>query len=181
MPELTFPDGRTQSYSDGITDRQIAEGISKGLAKKAIAIVFAGDQVLDLDRVIPADGGFEILTAQNDDVRALEVLRHSCAHLLAEAVCELYPGTRLAYGPAIETGFFYDLATPEPITDEALPKIEKKMAQIVKANRAFVRTEYSPADGLSRSAGGEHKAANSKRAVERGADVLSVYSTGGPG
>jgi threonyl-tRNA synthetase len=117
----------------------------------------------------------------NDDAQSLSVLRHSCAHVLAEAVCELFPGTRLAYGPSIDDGFFYDMATPEPITSEDFAKIEAKMKEIVKADRPFVRCEYSTDEGLTRTDGDKYKTDNAERAIARGSETLSFYSTGEPG
>ena len=180
MPALTFPDGQSRDFPAGSTGLDIAKSISPGLAKKAIGIAL-DEELRDLARPIDRDGSIRIITPDNSSTESLEMLRHSCAHVLAEAVCELFPGTQLAYGPAIESGFFYDLRSPKPITEDDLPKIEQKMAQIIKANRPFVRTEYEPAQGLERTSGDKYKADNAERAVERGAEVLSFYSTGEPG
>jgi threonyl-tRNA synthetase len=180
MPVLTFPDGRHQEFPDGVTGLDVAKSISPGLAKKALGIVL-DDEVRDLSRVVERDAKIRIVTVSNEDPESLEMLRHSCAHVLAEAICELFPGTQLAYGPAIENGFFYDLRSPRPITDDDLPAIEKKMAEIVKANRPFVRCEYGPSEGLERTKGDKYKTDNAERALARGANVLSFYSTGEPG
>lgn len=180
MPVFTLPDGATLELEGDVTGFDIAKAISPSLAKKALAIK-VDDQVMDLARTISADASVRIIMPDNEDSEALEVLRHSCAHVLAEAVCELHPGTRLAYGPAVDDGFFYDMATPEPITEDDFKDIEKKMKQIVKENRRFVRCEYSHEEGLKRTEGDKYKTDNARRAIERGSDSLSFYVTGEAG
>jgi threonyl-tRNA synthetase len=182
---ITLPDGSVREYPAGSTGRDVAMSISQGLARKAIAIK-AGETILDLDRKLTTDTTLTILTAKDDDVDALHVLRHSAAHVLAEAICELFPGTKLAYGPAIDNGFFYDLSTPKPISQDDFEAIEKKMAEIVKEDRAFVRCEYTANQGLERTAGDKYKTDNAERAIERAKNlgeepVLSFYTTGTPG
>src|ERR1043165_5083152 len=108
MPTFTLPDGKPLSFPGPVTGRQVAESIAMGLARRAIAVKL-GDEVRDLDRPLDRDGTLKIITASNEDPEALAVLRHSAAHVLAEAICSLWPRTRLAYGPAIEDGFFYDM------------------------------------------------------------------------
>ena len=124
---LTFPDGSVSGYAAGTTGRDVAESISKSLAKKAVAIALDGTL---LDLADPVRGGrIEIVT--RDDPRALELIRHDAAHVMAEAVQELWPGTQVTIGPVIENGFYYDFAKDEPFTPEDLPKIEKKMKEII--------------------------------------------------
>jgi threonyl-tRNA synthetase len=155
MPLFTLPDGKVLSFDKPVSGREVAQAIGPGLAKKAIAVKLDGNEIRDLDRIIDHDAKISIITASNDNPDALHVLRHSAAHVLAEAVCSLYPKTRLAYGPAIEDGFFYDMqirnAADEPValTDAQFAAIEAKMAEIVKANRPFTRTT-TPARSASR-------------------------------
>ena len=133
---LTFPDGSVRSYDAATTGAALAESISKSLAKKAVAIALDGE-LRDLSEPIAQDGAIEIVT--RDDARALELIRHDTAHVLAEAVQELWPGTQVTIGPVIENGFYYDFARNEPFTPEDFPAIEKKMREIIARNRPFTR------------------------------------------
>ncbi|HYE08246.1 MAG TPA: threonine--tRNA ligase [Planctomycetota bacterium] len=180
MAHYILPDGKKLEFAQAATGRQIAEAIGPGLARKALAIKVAGT-IRDLDATVADGATVTIITGSNDNPDALHVLRHSCAHILAEAVCELLPGTRLAYGPAIEDGFFYDMATPRPLTDADFAAIEAKMAQIVKEDRPFTRRDYSCAEGLARTAEDKYKHDNAQRAIAKGAESISFYSTGVPG
>ncbi|MEP6435047.1 MAG: TGS domain-containing protein, partial [Lentilitoribacter sp.] len=116
---LSFPDGSERSYEAGTTGRDVAESISKSLSKKSVAIAIDGE-LQDLTDPITS-GALEIITRTDD--RALELIRHDAAHVMAEAVQELYPGTQVTIGPVIENGFFYDFAKDTPFTPEDLPKI----------------------------------------------------------
>ncbi|WFU10616.1 threonine--tRNA ligase [Rhizobium sp. CB3090] len=136
---LTFPDGSVRSYDAGATGRDVAESISKSLAKKAVAIAIDGT-VRDLSDPV-AEGKIEIIT-RNDD-RALELIRHDAAHVMAEAVQELWPGTQVTIGPVIENGFYYDFAKNEPFTPDDLPVIEKKMREIIQRNASFTKQIWS--------------------------------------
>ena len=136
---LTFPDGSIRDYAAGTTGRDVAESISKSLAKKAVAIALDG-AVTDLSEPVRT-GRIEIVT--RDDSRALELIRHDAAHVMAEAVQELWPGTQVTIGPVIENGFYYDFAKNEPFTPEDLPVIEKKMKEIIGRNKAFTRQVWS--------------------------------------
>jgi len=181
MPQitLTLPDNSEKYVESGITGLEIAKSISEGLARKAIAVKL-GNKILDLNRPLTDSGQFRIITASNEDPDSLFVLRHSCAHVLAEAVCALFPGTRLAYGPPVDDGFYYDLATPTPITHADFELIEKKMAEIVKEDRPFTRIEVPLEEALKRTEGDKYKRDNVERAVERGDKVFSFYVTGTP-
>ncbi|MEE1068797.1 MAG: TGS domain-containing protein, partial [Fibrobacteraceae bacterium] len=148
--ELTFPNGDLRSVELGTTGLDIAKSISEGLARKAIGVKL-GDKILDLNRPLTESGSIKIITPNNDDPDALMLLRHSCSHVLAEAVCDLFPGTKLAYGPAIDKGFYYDLMTPTPIKEEDFPKIEKRMKEIIKEDRPFTRIDVSAEEGLKRT------------------------------
>jgi len=186
MPVLTLPDGKQLSFPAPVSGRQVAESIAMGLARRAIAVKL-GDEIRDLDRPIEHDAKLTIITASNEDPDALRVLRHSCAHVLAEAICTLYPQTRLAYGPSIDDGFFYDMAIVDAkgekhaLTDAEFAAIEAKMAEIVKADRPFTRRDYSCAEGLARTANDVYKRDNAERAIAKGSTSISFYSTGEPG
>ena len=181
MPRITLPDGKVLEFPQPVTGRQVAEAIGPGLAKKAIGVKLDGAEIRDLARTIDRDCAIKIITAKNDDPDALYLLRHSAAHVLAEAVCSLYPGTRLAYGPPVDDGFFYDLKTPEPIREEHFAAIEAKMQEIVAANRPFVRCEFTPEQGLARTEGDVYKRDNAERALAKGDGTLSFYVSGEPG
>ena len=145
--ELRLPDGSTRQVAPGTTVHEVAASIGAGLAKAAVAGVL-GDDVVEVDRPIRASTDFRLLTARDEE--ALDVLRHSAAHLLAMAVLELFPGTDLGFGPATEEGFYYDFKTPEPITEDDLPKIEAQMKAIAKEKRPFARVECSRDDAKVR-------------------------------
>ena len=132
---LTFPDNSIRNYEPGTTGREVAESISKSLAKKAVAISVGGE-LRDLSDPV-TDGKIEIVT--REDPRALELIRHDAAHVMAEAVQELWPGTQVTIGPVIENGFYYDFARSEPFTPDDLPVIEKKMREIIARNRPFTK------------------------------------------
>ncbi|MCM3767233.1 threonine--tRNA ligase [Neobacillus niacini] len=143
--KIAFPDGAVKEFPRGTTTEDIAASISPGLKKKAIAGKFNG-QMVDLRRPLHEDGSIEIVTPDSAD--ALEVLRHSTAHLMAQAVKRLYPGAKLGVGPVIEGGFYYDMDLEESLTPEDLPKIEKEMAKIVSENLEVVRKEVSRAEAV---------------------------------
>ncbi|PLR82361.1 threonine--tRNA ligase [Bacillus sp. V33-4] len=138
--KLTFPDGAVKEFSKGTTTEEVAASISPGLKKKAIAGKVDG-QLYDLRRPIEEDGAIEIVTADSED--ALEILRHSSAHLMAQAIKRLYKDVKLGVGPVIDGGFYYDIDMEESLTPEDLPLIEKEMAKIVNENIEIVRKEVS--------------------------------------
>ena len=139
MPDitLTLPDGSSRQMPAGTTGAEVAAGIGPGLAKAALAVRVDG-ALWDLSRAIEQDVAIEIITAKSGDA-ALELIRHDCAHVMAEAVKELYPETQVTIGPAIENGFYYDFARPTPFTPEDLDKIEARMREIVARNEAIER------------------------------------------
>jgi threonyl-tRNA synthetase len=143
MIHLTFPDNSVREFVAGVTGREIAEGISKSLSKKAVAMALDG-ALADLSDRIEKDAKIEIVT--RDDPRALELIRHDAAHVMAEAVQELYPGTQATIGPVIENGFYYDFFRNEPFTTEDLPKIEAKMREIIQRNAPFTKEVWSRDD-----------------------------------
>jgi threonyl-tRNA synthetase len=134
MISLTFPDGSARDFESGVTGRDVAESIAKSLAKKAVAVAL-DDKLRDLAEPIVADAKIRIITRA--DPEALELIRHDAAHVMAEAVQELYPGTQVTIGPVIENGFYYDFARDEPFTPDDLPKIEAKMREIIARDRPF--------------------------------------------
>ncbi|MED3562596.1 threonine--tRNA ligase [Bacillus xiapuensis] len=154
--KISFPDGAVKEFPRGTTTEDIAASISPGLKKKAIAGKWNG-KLVDLRHPIPEDGSIEIVTPDSSD--ALEVLRHSTAHLMAQAVKRLYPNVNLGVGPVIEGGFYYDMDLEESLTPEDLPKIEKEMAKIVNENLEIVRKEVSRAEAvqLFKEAGDPYK------------------------
>ena len=134
MINLTFPDGAVRQVQAGLSGAELAASISKSLEKKAVALVKDG-VLTDLADPITADAKVRIIT--RDDAEALELIRHDAAHVLAEAVQELYPGTQVTIGPVIENGFYYDFFRNEPFTPEDFPAIEKKMREIIARDRPF--------------------------------------------
>src|SRR5262245_55793464 len=145
MITLKLPDGSSRQVAPGARPRDVAESIGKRLAQAAVAAKVDG-VVVDLDREItPADGNreipFSVLTDR--DPEALDVLRHSCAHVMARAVMRLFPGVKLAFGPTIENGFYYDIDVDPPIREEDFPRIEEEMRKIIKAAEPFERFERS--------------------------------------
>lgn len=138
--KVLFPDGAEKEFPVGTTTEDIAASISSGLKKKAIAGKLNGE-MYDLRRPILVDGAIEIVTP--DQPEGLEVLRHSSAHLMAQALKRLYPKVKLGVGPVIEGGFYYDVDVEESITPEDLPKIEKEMAKIINENIEIIRKEVS--------------------------------------
>jgi threonyl-tRNA synthetase len=133
---LTLPDGSVREVPRGTTGRAVAEAIGAGLARAAVAAKVNGS-VWDLDRPIERDVSLAILTER--DPEALEVLRHSAAHVLATAVRDLFPGAAIGFGPPIEDGFYYDFEVPRPFTPEDLERIEARMGEVAKADYPFVR------------------------------------------
>jgi threonyl-tRNA synthetase len=137
MITLTFPDGAKREVEQGSTAAQVAASISKSLEKKAVAAVVNG-QLVDLADPINADSTLQIVT--RDDNRALELIRHDAAHVLAEAVQELHPGTQVTIGPVIENGFYYDFFRNEPFSQADFAPIEKKMREIIQRDKPFTKT-----------------------------------------
>ncbi|MFZ5675941.1 MAG: threonine--tRNA ligase [Pseudomonadota bacterium] len=134
MINLTFPDGAVRQVEAGLSGAELAASISKSLEKKAVALMKDG-VLVDLADPITGDAKVRIIT--RDDAEALELIRHDTAHVLAEAVQELYPGTQVTIGPVIENGFFYDFFRNEPFTPEDFPVIEKKMREIIARDKPF--------------------------------------------
>lgn len=142
---VKLPDGQVRSFDKEITLRDVAASISPGLAKKAVAGEMNG-HVVDLDRPVPDGAEVKIVTL--DQPEGVEVLRHSSAHLLAQALKRLYPGIKLGIGPVIEKGFYYDVDPPEPIRAQDLPRIEEEMKRIIQENLPISRHEVSREEAL---------------------------------
>lgn len=142
---LTFPDGSVRHYDKGVTVDQVAASIGSSLAKATLAGKFQG-QLVDHDRPLEADGTIEIITDKSPE--ALEIMRHSTAHLMAHALTRLYPGIHFGVGPAIESGFYYDTDKEVQLTEDDLPAVEKEMKKIISQNYPIVRREVSRAEAL---------------------------------
>ena len=137
MIHVTFPDGASRAYEAGVSGLDIAKSISPSLAKRTVAMALDG-LVVDLADPIKTDARIEFLN--RDDPRALELIRHDAAHVLAEAVQSLWPGTQVTIGPVIENGFYYDFFRNEPFTPEDFPAIEKRMREIIARDKPFVKS-----------------------------------------
>ena len=175
MPEFTLPDGSTRSFENPVSGSEIAASIGPGLAKAALVVSVDGE-LWDLSRVIENDAAISIVTAK--DAAGLEVLRHDSAHLMAEAVKELYPETQVTIGPAIENGFYYDFARAQTFTPADLEAIETRMAEIVKRDEEIIR-EVWPRDRAIEhfEKAGEHYKAEIIASIPADEDV-SLYRQG---
>ena len=143
---IKFPDGSVKQFDQGVTALDIAKGISSSLAKKCI-VAKIDNEFIDLERPILADGAIELVTGEVEGLG--DIYNHSCAHLLANAIKELYPNAMFGVGPAIEEGFYYDLDLGDvKLNDEDLVKIEKKMVALVAGGANIVRREVSKEEAL---------------------------------
>ena len=188
MPKITLPDGSSRQYDAPTTAAQVAADIGPGLAKAALGAKVDG-QLCDLSTTLDRDCALALVTPKSRDGQvdsdALSMLRHSCAHIMAEAIAKLFPGTMLVYGPSLESGFYYDMAFPSgraPSTDD-FAAIESEMAKIIAENRTFTRSDLSLDAGLAKlnQEGSKFKIDNAQRAKEAGSTTLSWYATGIPG
>jgi threonyl-tRNA synthetase len=143
---LLFPDGAVRTYDVGVSALAVAEGISKSLAKKVVAAKLDG-QWWDLTRPVEKDAKFELVMRDSKD--GLEVLRHDAAHVLAQAVQELFPGTQVTIGPTVEDGFYYDFFRNEPFSTDDFEKIEKRMKEIVDADLPIQREVWNREEAIS--------------------------------
>ncbi len=157
MPNITLPDGSVRQFDAATTGAEIAASIGKSLARDAVALRVDGE-MFDLTRDIDTDVAIEIITRDSED--GLELLRHDAAHVLAEAVKELWPDTQVTIGPAIENGFYYDFARAEPFTEDDLAVIETRMQEIVDRDEGIEREEWDRDKAVEffRSIGEEYKA-----------------------
>ena len=172
---LTFPDGNTRSYAQGVTGIDIAQAISPGLAKIALAIEVDGAQ-WDLTRPLHENASIKIITRRDEE--ALELIRHDTAHVLAEAVKELYPETQVTIGPAIENGFYYDFYREASFTPEDLEKIERRMAEIIDRDEAIERQVWQRDEAVAyfKSLGEDFKAEIIQDLPET--DTITLYKQG---
>ena len=188
MPQITLPDGTLRDYDEPVSPARVAADIGPGLAKAALGARING-VLSDLSTPIESDVELALVTAKNRegeaDDQALFLLRHSCAHVMAEAIEELFPGAQLVYGPPVDNGFYYDIAFPEgsAVSSEDFARIEEVMKRIIKEDRAFTRYDLPCSEGLEklRNEGSKYKIDNAERAIEAGSDALSWYATGEPG
>ena len=175
MPIITLPDGNNLTFPDKVTGLDVAEKISKSLAKQAMVISVDGD-LKDLDFLIEKDCSIKIFTSKNPE--GLETIRHDTAHILAMAVQELFPGTQVTIGPVIENGFYYDFARKEPFTEDDLEKIENKMKEIVDRNEITKREVWNRNKAISHfKEKGESYKAELIEAIPENEDV-SIYFHG---
>jgi len=172
MVKVTLPDGSILEIAAGTTAKQLADQIGPGLVKVAVAAKLNG-QLVDLSTPITADASVQIITLKDDE--GLEIMRHSCAHIMAEAICSIWPDTKLVYGPVIEDGFYYDIDLDEPIKPADFERIEKKMCEIIKADKPFIRKEMTKDEALAKLAGDKYKTDNINRTDS---DIISFYSCG---
>jgi threonyl-tRNA synthetase len=172
---LTFPDGSTREYPEGVTGREVASSIGPRLAKAAVAVELEG-QPIDLTRPITADGTVTVVTANTEEGR--HIIRHSAAHVMAQAVLDLFPGASFAIGPPITDGFYYDFEVDEPFTPEDLERIEARMAEIISEDQPFEREVLSTDEALAVFADQPFKAEIIKGVEETegaGDSEVSVY------
>ncbi|WP_137125123.1 threonine--tRNA ligase [Roseomonas sp. HF4] len=146
MPAITLPDGSIRAFDGPVTGTEVAAAIGPGLAKAALAMQVDGT-IQDLSRVIEADAALRFITRR--DPEALDLIRHDCAHVLAEAVQDLFPGTQVTIGPSIENGFYYDFARNEPFTPEDFAAIEARMREIIARNARFERIVTSRHEAIA--------------------------------
>lgn len=188
MPRITLPDGSERQFDGPTTPAQVAADIGPGLAKSALGAIIDGT-LADLDTSIDADCELALVTAKTRegdvDANGLFLLRHSAAHVMAEAITNLFPGVQLVYGPPVDQGFYYDMAFPDgsSVSSEDFERIEAEMKRIVKEDRPFTRYEMPAGPGLDklREEGSKYKLDNAERAIEAGSSELSWYATGTPG
>jgi threonyl-tRNA synthetase len=176
---LKYPDGTEHAFPPGTTGAAVAATIGKRLAADALAVKLDG-QILDLNRPLTS-GQFAVITPRSRDGRldkdALYVLRHSCAHVMAEAICRLWPETKLVYGPPVDDGFYYDIDLDHKISAEELPKIEAEMKRIIESKEVFARIELPRDEGMKllEAEGNPYKLDNARRAT---GETLSFYFNG---
>jgi len=182
MPNVTLPDGTVLAVEPGSTVGDVAAKIGPRLAQAAVGgsiapLTGGAGRVVGMTEPITEDCALRIITLKVEDRESLDLLRHSCAHVMAQAILQLWPAAKLVYGPAVEDGFYYDIDLDRPISAEDLPAIEAKMAEIVKADLPFRRYDLPRAEAMAklRAEGNRYKIDNAERAK---GDTLSFYVTG---
>ncbi|MBC8267479.1 MAG: TGS domain-containing protein, partial [Rhodospirillaceae bacterium] len=146
MVAITLPDGSVRTFDGPVSGAELAADIGPGLAKAALAIRI-GDEMADLSTVFETDAAVSIVTSKDEE--ALDLLRHDTAHVLAEAVLEMYPGVQVTIGPSIENGFYYDFSVKDPFTPEDLEKIEARMHEIVKRDEVITREVWDRDEAIT--------------------------------
>ena len=176
MIKVSLPDGSVREYEDGASPFDVAKSISNSLAKKALAARVDGE-LRDLMRPLEGDASIEIVTANDAD--GLELIRHDAAHVLAQAVQELYPDAQVTIGPVIDDGFYYDFAREEPFSTEDFEKIEKKMREIVDADYPIIREVWAKEDAIEtfKKIGEDYKAQIIDDIIPPG-EPITVYKQG---
>lgn len=188
MPQITLPDGSVKDFDGPVTAYAVAESIGERLAMAAVGCLVNGE-LSDISITLDTDCELAIVTPKTregePDENALMLCRHSAAHIMAEAIERVVPGAQLVYGPALETGFYYDIAFPEdrPLREGDFEAIEVEIKAIVKEDRPFTRYEMPAAEGMVKleGEGSKYKVDNAKRAIDVGSAELSFYATGEPG
>src|ERR1035437_4895621 len=184
MIKMTLPNGAVKEFDEvSVTGREVAAAIGPRLAKDAIGAVVDGE-LRDLSAPILKDGTIAIVTAKAEDANALYLVRHSAAHVMAEAITRLFPQTKLAYGPPVEQGFYYDMELDHKLTDGDFVKIEEEIKKILAEDRAFTRYELAKDAAMAKleKEGNPYKVDNAQRALEKDASApITFYATGEPG
>ncbi len=175
MAKVKLPDATVLEAPDGATIKDFAEQIGPGLARAALAAKL-DDQVVDMTTPVHGEHSLVLYTAK--DEKGLDTLRHSCAHIMAEAICSIWPSAKLVYGPTVKDGFYYDIDLDEPIRPEDFSKIEAEMKRIIKEDQPFQRIELDRQAALDRVDGDPYKRDNIERAP---GDILSFYTHGDNG
>ena len=176
MPEITLPDGSTRSFPEAVDGLAVARSIGSRLARDAVAVRIDGD-LRDLTMPVADDAALEIVT--RNSAEGLELLRHDAAHVMAEAVTELYPGTQVTIGPAIEDGFYYDFSREEPFTPDDLERIEQRMREIVERDEEITREVWDRDEAIRFFTDlGEHYKAEIIAGIPEG-EPITVYRQGG--
>ncbi|MBL1217089.1 MAG: threonine--tRNA ligase [Planctomycetes bacterium] len=188
MPRITLPDGSVKEFESSVSGLEVSKSIGPRLAKDAVGCKVDGE-LSDLSRVIETDAAVSIVTPytrdRQVDADALYLLRHSCAHIMAEAIGRLKPGIQLVYGPPVDDGFYYDISFPEgeSLSSDEFEQVEQVMAGIIAEDKPFSRYDLTLAEGMTKveDEGSKYKIDNAQKAVLEGADSLSFYATGTPG
>ena len=183
MITITLPNGAQKQFDTvSVTPLQVAQAIGPRLARDAIGALING-QLADVSTPIVQDSAVAIITAKAEDPHAVYLLRHSTAHVMAEAITRLFPAVRLAYGPPVESGFYYDMELAQPIREEDFSRIEAEMQKIVEENRPFTRYELPQQAALAKleQEANPYKLDNAQRALAADPQaVISFYATGEP-
>ena len=188
MPRISLPDGSVREFDGPVTGLEVAQDIGPGLAKAALGCKINGE-LSDLSTSMTEDCEFAIVTEKTRDKQldpdGLHLIRHSAAHIMAEAIQRVVPGALLVYGPPLETGFYYDIRFPDdrPLSSDDFEAIETEIKAIIKEDRPFTRYEMPLAEGMEKlkAEGSKYKLDNAERAAAAGSEALSWYATGTPG